>query len=98
VCVCVCVRACVRVCVCVCVCVRVCARVCNKFITSSMSDLFHNRTKISAARVSYAADVAHRPPLHGYAAAACELPSGERLKILNRTDLRTDERTDTAPF
>jgi len=58
-----------------------------------MSDLFHNRAKISAARVSYAADDAHRPPLHSYAAAACELPSGERLKILNRTDLLTDGQT-----
>jgi len=39
--------------------------------------------------VSYAADDAHRPPLHGFAAAARAAPG---------TDRQTDGRTDTAAF
>jgi len=48
-----------------------------------------SRTKTYAARVSYAADDAHRSSLHGFAAAARDAPG---------TDRRTDEQTDTAPF
>jgi len=46
----------------------------------------YSRTKIYAARLSYAADDAHRPPMHDFAAAA---RAG--------TDRRTDGQTDTAP-
>jgi len=42
----------------------------------------YSRTKIYAARVSYAADDAHRPPLHGFAAAA---------RAAHVTDRRTDQ-------
>ena len=42
----------------------------------------YSRTKIYAARVSYAANDAHRLPLHGFAAAA--------RAALGQTDRRTD--------
>jgi len=38
----------------------------NKYVVGSP----YSRTEIYAARVSHAADDAHRPPLHGFAAAA----------------------------
>jgi len=44
-----------------------------------------SRTKHYATRLSYAADNAHRPPLHGFAVAACSAPG-------------TDGRTNTASF
>jgi len=44
----------------------------------------YSRTEIYAARVSHAADDAHRPPLHGFVAAA-------------RTD-DADGQTDTVTF
>ena len=50
----------------------------------------YSRTKIYAARVSYAAaDDAHRAPLDGFAAAARAAPG---------TDRQTDGRMDTVPF
>jgi len=48
----------------------------------------HSRAKIYAARASYAADNAHRPPLRGFAAAA------HFAAALGATD----GWTDTAPF
>jgi len=45
----------------------------------------YSRTKIYAVRVSYAADHAHRPPLHGFTAAA---------RSAHGTDRQTDGRTD----
>ena len=53
--------------------------------TASQSD-----QNLRGPRVSCAADVAHRPPLHGFAARRMRCPGTDR-----RPD---DEQTDTIPF
>ena len=57
------------------------------------STCLYSRTKIFVARVSYAADNAHRPPLHGFAAAAELCSSCARCPWDE-----ADGQTDTAPF
>jgi len=52
----------------------------------------YSRTAIYAARVSHAADDAHRPPLRGFAAAARAVLGTDR-----RTD-GADGQTDTVTF
>jgi len=51
----------------------------------------HSRTELYAARASYAADDAHRPPLHCSAAAARALLLPRAL-FLGQTDGRTQHR------
>ena len=48
-----------------------------------------SQTEIYAAHVSYAADNAHRPPLHGFAAATCA--------ALEQTDGQTLSRSNALP-
>jgi len=64
----------------------------------------YSQTRIYAARMSYAADDAHRPPLRGFAAAASATPGTHgrtiiiRLSRNKRDDLRSRARKKTNSY